>query len=120
MLKTIEAKNGKLTDSEKSEARLLEAALRDEIRGRELINDEVRSAARAARKRGVEVVILDEGGVDQMSPAEKSEILGKVCASINEVEQGRITLRAPVGEAWRVTLVATRPGVAKPDVWLKF
>lgn len=120
MLKTIELKNGKLSDSEKSEARLLEASLRDEIRGRELINDEVRSAARAARERGIEVVILDEGGIDQMSPAEKSQILGQVCAAIHGVDQGRITLRAPVGETWRVTLVATRPGIAKPDVWLKF
>ena len=120
MLKTIQSKNGQLTDSEKNEARLLEAALRDEIRGRELINDEVRSAARAARERGIEVVILDEGGIDQISSAEKTEILSKVCKTINAVEQGRITLRAPVGEAWRVTLVATRPGIAKPDVWLKF
>ena len=120
MLKTIESKNGQLTKDERKEARLLESALRDEIRGRELMNDEVRAAARAARIRGIEVVILDEGGVDQISSAEKSEILGKVCGAINGVEQGRITLRAPVGETWRVTLVATRPGIAKPDVWLKF
>lgn len=120
MLKIIESKNGQLTNAERNEARLLEAALRDEIRGRELIDDEVRAAVRAARERGIEVVILDEGGVDHLSSAEKSEILGKVCGAINGVEQGRITLRAPVGEAWRVTLVATRPGIAKPDIWLKF
>lgn len=120
MLRTIESKNGQLTNAERKEARLLEAALRDEIRGRELMNDEVRSAARAARVRGIEIVILDEGGVDHLSSAEKSEILSKVCGAINGVEQGRVTLRAPVGETWRVTLVATRPGIAKPDVWLKF
>lgn len=120
MLKTIQSSHGQLTDAEKKEARLLEAALRDEIRGRELMNDEVRAAARAARVRGIEIVILDEGGLDQISSAEKSEILGKVCGAINGVEQGRVTLRAPVGEAWRITLVATRPGIAKPDVWLKF
>ena len=120
MLKTIQSSNGQLTDAEKKEARLLEAALRDEIRGRELMNDDVRAAARAARVRGIEIVILDEGGVDQISSVEKSEILGKVCGAINGVEQGRVTLRAPVGEAWRITLVATRPGIAKPDVWLKF
>ena len=120
MLRLIETKNGELNDVERNEARLLEASLRDEIRGRELMNDEVRAVARAARERGIEVAILDEGGVDQMSISEKMEILSKVCVAINNVEQGRITLRAPVGEAWRVTLVATRPGVAKPDVWLKF
>jgi hypothetical protein len=120
MLKIIESQNGKLTDSQKIEARLLEASLRDEIRGRELLNDDVRSAVRDARNRGIEVVILDEGGVDQLSPDDKKEILTKVCAAIKDVEQGRVTLRAPIGEAWRVTLVATRPGVAKPDIWLKF
>jgi hypothetical protein len=120
MLKTIESQNGKLNDSQKNSARLLEAALRDEIRGRELINDQVRLVARAARERGVEVVILDEGGVDHMPMGQKQEILSKVCAAIEKIEQGRITLRAPVGEAWNVTLVATRPGIAKPDVWLKF
>lgn len=120
MLKIIETQNGKLDDSQKNSARLLEASLRDEIRGRELINDQVRSAARAARERGVEVVILDEGGVDQMPLSQKQEILEKVCAAIENIKDGRVTLRAPVGEAWNVTLVATRPGIAKPDVWLKF
>ena len=120
MLELIESRNGELKDFEKNEARLLEASLRDEIRGRELMNDEVRAATRAARERGIEVAILDEGGLDQMSISDKNEILSKACVAINYVEQGRITLRAPIGEAWRVTLVATKPGVAKPDVWLKF
>ena len=120
MLETIVQKNGQLSDDEKKEARLLEAALRDEIRGRGLMSDEVRAAARAARERGVEVLILDEGGVDQMSLEDKRKIMGNVCEAIKVVDQGRITLRAPVGEAWRVTLVATRPGIAKPDIWLKF
>ena len=109
-----------MSEDEKKEARLLEAALRDEIRGRGLMSDEVRAAARAARERGVEVLILDEGGVDQMSLEERRKIMGNVCEAIKVVDQGRITLRAPVGEAWRVTLVATRPGIAKPDIWLKF
>jgi hypothetical protein len=120
MLKTIETNDGRLSTAEKKEARLLEASLRDEIRGRELMNEDVRAAARQARERGVEVVILDEGGLDQISANEKSEILRKVCKAISDVEVGRVTLRAPVGETWRVTLVATRSGVAKPDVWLKF
>ena len=120
MLETIVQKNGQLSEDEKKEARLLEAALRDEIRGRGLMSDEVRAAARAARERGVEVLILDEGGVDQMSLEERRKIMGNVCEAIKVVDQGRITLRAPVGEAWRVTLVATRPGIAKPDIWLKF
>lgn len=120
MLSTIRQSDGELSEAERVEARLLEAALRDEIRGRSLMNDEIRTASRAARSRGVEVVILDEGGVDLVNEAEKSKILKTIAQRIDEVNEGRVTLRAPKGEAWGVTLVATRPGVARPDVWLKF
>lgn len=120
MLKTISENNGRLTDEEKLNARLLEASLRDEIRGRGLLTDDIRVQSRAARVRGVEVVILDEGGLDNTTADEKVQMLAKVAAAISQVSEGRITLRAPAGEAWRVTMVATRPGIAKPDIWLKF
>ena len=99
---------------------MLEASLRDEIRGRGLMTPAIRSAAQKARLRGVEVVILDEGGLDDTSEGNRSEILAKVAAAFEDVHEGRITLRAPAEEAWRVTLVATRAGIAKPDIWLKF
>lgn len=120
MLNQIKNQGGKLSDEQKLEARLLEASLRDEIRGRGLMTDAIRQAAKDARLRGVEVVILDEGGLDQLTNAHRDEILSKVASTIAEVGEGRITLRAPAEEAWRVTLVATRHGIAKPDIWLKF
>lgn len=119
MLNLIKANQGKLTDAQKSEARLLEAELRDEIRGRDLMTDSVRQAVRAARLRGVEVIILDEGGVANLSDAEKFKLLAQAVESMNSVSEGRITFRAPVGESWHATLVASRPGIAKPDIWLK-
>ena len=70
--------------------------------------------------RGVEVIILDEGGLDNMTDYSRKEILQKVADSFAQVSEGRITLRAPAQEDWKITLVATRPGVAKPDIWLKF
>jgi hypothetical protein len=120
MLNEIKTNHGKLNESQKLEAKLLEASLRDEIRGRGLMTKDIREAVRAARLRGVEVVILDEGGVDQMSVKHREEILNQAAASMQQIKEGRITLRAPAGEAWSVTLVATRPGIAKPDLWLKF
>jgi hypothetical protein len=120
MLKTIQQSSGDLSEADRAEARLLEAALRDEIRGRSLMNDEIRIASREARKRGLEVIILDEGGMDQIDETQKSKILKTIAQQMNEMEQGRVILRAPKDEAWSVTLVATRPGIAKPDVWLKF
>jgi len=120
MLNIIKSSHGKLTEGQKQEARLLEASLRDEIRGRGLMTNPIREAVKAARMRGIEVVLLDEGGLDQLTQRHRSEILGQVAESIADVKEGRITLRAPTDEAWRVTLVATRPGIAKPDLWLKF
>ncbi len=120
MLREIESQRGKLSESQKLEARLLEASLRDEIRGRGLMSAEIREAAKYARMRGVEVIILDEGGLDHMTDYSRKEILQKVADSFAQVNEGRITLRAPAQEDWKITLVATRPGVAKPDIWLKF
>lgn len=120
MLQLIQQQKGNLTDEQKLDARMLEAALRDEIRGRGLMNEAIRSAAYEARRRGVEVIILDEGGLENVSEAERDGILATVAGAIRNVGEGRITLRAPAGEQWKVTLAATRPGVASPDVWLKF
>ena len=120
MLDIIQNQNGKLSDAQKLEAKLLEASLRDEIRGRGLMTDSIRKAARDARTRGLEVIILDEGGLDMVPDTDRQKILDQVAMSIAQVHEGRVTLRAPSDEAWKVTLVATRPGIAKPDVWLKF
>lgn len=120
MLNIIKSSHGKLSDEQKQEARQLEASLRDEIRGRGLMTPEIREAVKNARMRGIEVVLLDEGGLDQLTPNHRNEILLQVAESISNVKEGRITLRAPAEEAWRVTLVAARAGVAKPDLWLKF
>lgn len=120
ILQMIDSQKGKLSDTQKLEARLLEASLRDEIRGRGLMSDEIREAVRQARLRGVEVIVLDEGGLDLISDSARKEILKKVALSFEQVSSGRLTLRAPADESWKVTLVATRPGVAKPDIWLKF
>lgn len=120
MLDLIQNQKGKLSEAQKLEAKLLEASLRDEIRGRGLMSDSIRKATRAARVRGIEVIILDEGGLDQVEESTRSEILNRIAQSIDEVIEGRVTLRSPTDEAWKVTLVATRSGVTKPDIWLKF
>lgn len=119
MLQLIESKNGQLDDNEKFESRLLEAQLRDEIRGRGLLNDAIRQAVRSARIRGVEVLVLDEGGLNDISVDDCERILGQAAEKMSSVMAGRITLRAPKGEAWRVTLAATRPGAPTPDLWLR-
>lgn len=108
-----------LDESGQKKMQLLESALRDEIRGRGLMNDRIRAAVSSARNRGIEVMVLDEGGLDSASADEVSALLNQVADAMDSVTEGRITLRSPAGENWRITLVATRPGVTSPDLWLK-
>jgi hypothetical protein len=51
---------GQVTSAQRQEHRLLEAALRDEIRGTRLAVEPLTSAVRAARGRGIDVVLLDD------------------------------------------------------------
>jgi hypothetical protein len=118
-LNLIAALGGVLTDQQKREAVLLEAALRDEIRGEALLNDSMRKAIKDARQRGVEVLVLDEGGLEGLSDSERELILNRAAASFVNVAEGRLTVRAPRGEDWRITVAAVRPGQAAPDLWLK-
>lgn len=118
-LNLIAALGGNLDAAQKREALLLEAGLRDEIRGESLLNDEVRQAIKDARNRGVEVLVLDEGGLNELPPEQVEELLGRVASSVGLVESGRLTIRSPKGEDWKITVVAVRPGATAPDIWLK-
>ena len=110
---------GNLDEETKSEASLLEAELRDGIRGRELIDSKIKSAIRSARARGVEVVVLDEGGLEALTENAKSEIRQRFSSELEAISTGRVTIRAPRGGNTNATFVASRPGTAKPDVFLK-
>jgi hypothetical protein len=118
-LEMIRDSGGNLSDSEVSEARFLEASLRDEIRGRQLLNDSVRFEVDLARRRGVEVILLDEGGLSELEEGHRRDLLGEVTQSLRSVAEGRVTVRAPKGEDWKITIAAMRPGVNLPDVWLR-
>ncbi len=58
---------GEVSAAQRQEHRLLEAVLRDEIRGARLTVEPLASAARAARARGIDVVLLDD--VDEVTLA---------------------------------------------------
>jgi hypothetical protein len=118
-LSLIAALGGKLNSDQRGEVLLLEAGLRDEIRGATLLNDKMRLAIKAARQRGVEVLVLDEGGLDDLPDEDRTLVLNRAAASFSSVNSGRLTIRAPQGEDWRITVAAVRPGTAQPDLWLK-
>lgn len=119
-LSFISASKGKLTEEQKTKLLQLEASLRDDIRGRFLLNEAVREAAANARARGVEVLILDEGGLGEVGASQLAHILDKVVTALNSVNSGKVVIRSPRGEKWLVTIMATRPGTHAPDLWLKF
>lgn len=109
-----------LTEEQREELLNLEASLRDDIRGRRLNSESVQAAAALARGRGVQVILLDEGGLDSISDEQLSNVLGKVTHAINSVKSGKVVVRSPRSEKWLVTVMATRPGTQAPDLWLKF
>ena len=53
---------GHSTAAQREEHRLLEAQLRDDIRGRSLAVEPLTGAARSARSRGIDVIMLDDTG----------------------------------------------------------
>ena len=110
---------GQLDEASKQEAKLLEAQLRDSIRGRELIDSKMQVAIRSARLRGIEVVVLDEGGLAALAENAKAELRQRLAAELDQISSGRVTIRAPRGGKINATFVASRPGTATPDVFLK-
>jgi len=111
--------NGNLSVGDRREATILEAELRDEIRGRMLINSKLKASVRSARSRGVEVVVLDEGGLVAISELERDSLRDRLANELDKINSGRVTIRSPQLADVRATFVASRKGTAKPDVFLK-
>lgn len=111
--------SGEISNELRAEARIFEAELRDEIRGRALINAKLKNSVRAARARGIEVVVLDEGGLATCSESEREDLRNQVANELDQIETGRVTIRSPQEPNVRVTFVASRKGTPKPDVFLR-
>lgn len=110
MLRRIVECGGALPEADKVECRQLEAAIRDEIRGRMLLDDGVRQAVRAARMRGASVTLLDEGGLDDLDERRLSRVLDSLRRAIVSSDAERIIVRtvAP-GALTAVTVVGRGP-----------
>lgn len=119
ILQVIADSKGELTDGQVQEARLLEAQLRDDIHGRGLNTEPVKSAIRSARKRGVEVQLLDDGGLKDLTEAERASIERSILEVLQKVQRGRVVIRAAVGAGWNVTVAAIQKELDQPDVFLR-
>ena len=106
MLQIIEQSGGDLTDEQRLECLHLEGAIRDEIRGRLLLNDAVRTEVMAARRRGVSVNLLDEGGLDDLDDANRERVLSTLAEAIRSTAASRVIARtAPADSDVAVTVV---------------
>ena len=108
MLRRIIAADGRLSEEDRAECRVLEQTIRDEIRGRRLLNDAVREQVLRHRRRGAFVQVLDDGGLDDVDEAVASVILDRVAESLVPLDSNRIVIRtAPKDSDNAVTVVAT-------------
>jgi len=106
MLRQIVAVRGKLTDSQRLECLYLEGAIRDEIRGRKLLNDRVREQIMSARRNGTTVTLLDEGGIDDLSAVDLERVLNRLADAIRDTQTGKLIARTvPEGSDIAVTVV---------------
>lgn len=112
MLQTIERSGGELTPAEREECLHLEGAIRDEIRGRRLLNDAVREQVMDARRRGATVTLLDEGGIDDLGGDDLERVLDRLAEAIRDTDADRVIARTvPEGSDVAVTVV----GLRSPD-----
>lgn len=109
MLREIQESGGDLTDAQRRECLNLEGAIRDEIRGRKLLNDAVRDEVMTARRRGATVTLLDEGGIDDLSDDDLERVLNRLASAIHESSADKVIARTvPEGSDVAVTVVGLR------------
>lgn len=131
MLKRIIASDGPLDESDRTECRLLEQTIRDEIRGRRLLNPAMREQVMMLRRRGTTVQINDDGGLDDVDPITLDGLLTQVAVAVTGLSSDRVVIRtAPADSPTALTVVATSvdpvaaalgldDGDDRVDLWLE-
>ncbi|MBF6354612.1 hypothetical protein IU449_08670 [Nocardia higoensis] len=105
MLERI-ADGADLDPGEREECRLLEAELRDRLRAPQLATEEISRAARVARARGVEVVLLDDGGFAGVARTAREEVVELAVRELTDAECGTVTIRVlPPGRRLLATVL---------------
>lgn len=119
-LHAIVSRRGRLTPTLREQCVLLEATIRDEIRGRRLLDDGVREAVIAARRSGIDVMMLDEGGLDDLDSGTLQRVHEGLAQAISSVRSRRLIVRtAQERDGIAATVVGVgalgAPREAEPD-----
>ncbi|MGK3953380.1 hypothetical protein ACLKM7_13795 [Microbacterium sp. I2] len=117
------AQGGELTDDDRLEARIAEGRLRDEMRGPRLLDDDVRAELERARRRGANVTVLDEGGLDDVDEETLAVIRAQLADTLRSASSDRLYIRTSPDARVAVTVVGRSPSVGAPsdedavDLW---
>lgn len=111
LLISIAERGGMLTPDERAECLLLEASMRDDIRGRSLLDDAVRDRVMQARRRGATVVLLDDGGLDETHDDDLQRIHSSLAQALERSRADKLIVRTvESGSPVAVTVVGLRTG----------
>lgn len=100
-----------VSDDDRLDYLLAEATLRDSVRARGLHLPEIIGATTAARRRGVEVTLLDDRGGGLPTERAMQLLTVRITESLRNVSDGRLTIRlAPPGRDVAASLVVESEG----------
>lgn len=108
LLERIVSSKGVLGAEDRVQSLHLEAALRDEIRGRGLLTDKVREAVQVLRQAGTRVLLLDEGGLDDVPVEERTAVLEELAELLAAAQADHVTVRTSPVSGPLVTVVGIR------------
>jgi hypothetical protein len=117
MLQRIIDSCGDLTEDERTECLHLEQAIRDEIRGRSLLSDDVRDEVMHLRRRGAVVQLHDDGGLDELEVDDLRRIHLRLAEALRQAHDADnvIVRTVPEGSGAAVTVVGLRLDVAASE-----
>ncbi|MBA8816686.1 hypothetical protein FHX48_001759 [Microbacterium halimionae] len=101
-----------LTAEERAAASLAEWRLRDELRAARLLDNGVRDAVDDLRRRGVNVMLFDEGGLDGLSDPALRAIRSELAEILRGATSPRLYVRTSPDEKVAVTVVGRAPAPA--------
>lgn len=105
ILTRVIAMHGVLSDDERRDAGIAEARLRDELRGPRLLDDSVRAEIDAARRRGSQVSVFDEGGLDGLNAEALAAVRSELADALHGASSERIIIRTSPHDRVAVTVV---------------
>lgn len=100
------ADGGELSETDRKDFAVAEAALRDGLRARGLNVPIVADAARQARHRGVSVTLLDDSAAGDVSPEALERAVEATAQALHEAVDGQVTARLlPPGRELIATII---------------